>query len=79
VFFTPEELARFHAIVERFGASRDLEWISVDPLVPLGGAADRSVLDIPVPPGLVDRNRRQGLFGLIGPIQFQEANGRGHC
>ncbi len=71
VFFTPEELARFHAIVQRFGASRDLDWISVDPLVPLGGAANRSVLEVPVPPGLVERNRHHGLFGLIGRIQYR--------
>lgn len=77
VFFPPDELARFHAIVERFGASRDLDWISVDPLVPLGGAADRSVLDIPVPPGLLERNRRQGLFGLIGRIQYREGKRTG--
>jgi hypothetical protein len=72
VFFTPEELARFREIVEQFGTSRDLDWISVDPLVPLGGAADRSVLDIPVPPGLVERNRRHGLFGVIGRVQYRE-------
>ena len=74
VFFTAEELARFHAIVEQFGARRDLDWISVDPLVPMGDAADRSVLDVPVPPGLVERNRRHGLFGLIGRIQYRGGN-----
>ena len=72
VFFTLEELARFHEIVEQFGTNRDLDWISVDPLVPLGGAADRSVLDIPVPPGLVERNRRRGLFGVIGRLRYRE-------
>jgi hypothetical protein len=71
VFFTPEQLARFHVIVEQFGARRDLDWISVDPLVPLGGAADRSVLGIPVPPGLIERSRRHGLFGLIGRVQHR--------
>ena len=71
VFFTAEELARFHAIVEQFGARRDLDWISVDPLVPLGDAADRSVLDIPVPAGLLERNRRLGLFGLIGRVRYR--------
>jgi hypothetical protein len=72
VFFTPEELGRFRETAEQFGANRDLDWISVDPLVPLGGAADRSVLDIPVPPGLVERNRRHGLFGVIGRLQYRE-------
>jgi hypothetical protein len=72
VFFTAEELARFRALVELFGARRDLDWISIDPLVPLGGAADRSVLDIPVPPGLIERNRRYGLFGVIGRVQYRD-------
>jgi hypothetical protein len=37
--------------------------------VPLGGAADKSVLD-PVPPGLVERSREDGLFGLIGRLSY---------
>ena len=31
--FLPAELARFSALVDRIGRERDVEWISVDPLV----------------------------------------------
>jgi hypothetical protein len=71
VFFTWEELARFRALLEQVGASRDLDWITIDPLVPVGGAADRSVLGIPLPSALIERNRREGLFGLIGRLQYR--------
>jgi hypothetical protein len=71
VFFSADELDRFRGIVKQFGARRDLDWISVDPLVPLGGAADKCVLDVPVPPGLVERSRRHGLFGLIGRVRYR--------
>jgi hypothetical protein len=71
VFFGADELERFRGIVEQFGARRDLDWISIDPLVPLGGTADKSVLDVPVPPGLVERSRRDGLFGLIGRVRYR--------
>jgi hypothetical protein len=71
VFFTGKELARFRGLVEQVGASRDLDWITIDPLVPVGGAADRSVLGIPLPSALIERNRREGLFGLIGRLQYR--------
>ena len=37
VFFTADELIRFRAVVDQLGAERDLDWVSIDPLVPLGG------------------------------------------
>ena len=48
------------------GAERDMDWISVDPLVPMGRTATRSVLGLPASPGLVERNRREGVFGVVG-------------
>jgi hypothetical protein len=74
VFFGPEELRRFRAIIDRAGAQRDLDWVSIDPLIPLGRAADASVLGIPVPRALVERNRRDGVFGLVGRLTY-----RGGC
>ena len=44
VFFTADEQARFRALVDLVGAERDLDWVSIDPLGPLGGSADSSVL-----------------------------------
>jgi hypothetical protein len=46
-------------------AGRDVVWISLDPLVPLGTAADRCVHDLPVDPELVARNRAAGVFSLL--------------
>jgi hypothetical protein len=71
VFFTDEELARFHAIVHEAGVVRDLDWISIDPLVPIGSAASRSVLGVPVPPALIERGRREGVFGVIGRLAYR--------
>lgn len=71
VFFTADELTRFRALVDRVGAERDLDWVSIDPLVPLGGSADSSVLGIPVAPALVERNRREGLFGVVGRLRYR--------
>jgi hypothetical protein len=47
------------------GAGRDAVWISLDPLVPLGTAADRCVHDLPVAPELIARNRAGGVFALL--------------
>jgi hypothetical protein len=77
VFFTADELIRFHALVDRLGAGRELDWVSIDPLVPLGGSADRSVLGIPVPSELVERNRRQGLFGIVGRLSYRDGRRTG--
>ncbi len=71
VFFSAGELRQFRALVERVGARRDLDWVSIDPLVPMGEAATDSVLGIPVPAALVERNRREGVFGLIGRLTYR--------
>jgi hypothetical protein len=77
VFFAPDELERFRALVDAVGARRDLDWISVDPLVPMGRDAERSVLGIPVPPDLVERNRRQGVFGVVGRLSYRDGHRHG--
>lgn len=76
VFFSSEELSAFRALVDRIGAERDLDWVSIDPLVPLGGAADASVLGIPVPAAIVERGRRDGVFGVLGRLSYR--GGRRH-
>jgi hypothetical protein len=72
VFFAPDELRRFRAVIERAGAARDLDWISIDPLVPMGEAARHSVAGVDVPPSLVERNRRDGVFGVIGRLSYRQ-------
>ncbi len=71
VFFTSDELDRFRALVDELGAARDLDWISIDPLVPMGAEADRSVLGLPVPSELVQRGRREGVFGVVGRVSYR--------
>ena len=71
VFFEPEQLERFQALVSEAGAERDLDWVSIDPLVPMGPTASDSVLGIPVPSDLRERNRRDGVFGVIGRLSYR--------
>jgi hypothetical protein len=71
VFFSDTELARFRAILDEVGARRDLDWISIDPLVPMGSDGSRSVLGVPVPTTLIERSRREGVFGLIGRLAYR--------
>jgi hypothetical protein len=72
VFFAQDELERFRTLVDRIGAARDLDWISIDPLVPMGTGARASVLGMPVPAALIERNRRDGVFGVIGRLSYRD-------
>lgn len=71
VFFTSDERRRFRAIVDHAGAQRDLDWVSIDPLVPMGPAANTSVVGVTVPAALVERNARQGVFGLVTRLSYR--------
>jgi hypothetical protein len=71
VFFPPDELERFRALVDEVGAHRDLDWISTDPLVPMGPDATSSVLGVPVPGALLERGRREGVFGVVGRLRYR--------
>ncbi len=71
VFFSPGQLNRFRALIDAAGAGRDLDWISVNPLVPMGRNATDSVPGLPVPPGLLERNRREGVFGVVGRLSYR--------
>ena len=71
VFFPMDELERFRALVDAAGARRDLDWVSIDPLVPMGREATQTVLGIPVPVDLVERSRREGVFGVVGRLTYR--------
>jgi hypothetical protein len=77
VFFPFNELERFRELVDAAGARRDLDWISIDPLVPMGRDATHSVLGLPVPQGLVERNRREGVFGVVGRLSYRDGRRAG--
>jgi len=65
VFLDQDGQAQLHAMLRERGAARDLAWISLDPLVPLGTAASSSVQGVAVPDELVTRNRQGGVFALL--------------
>ncbi len=71
VFFSPDELVAFRELVDAAGAERDLDWISIDPLVPMGPEATSSVVGVPVPPALLERARREGVFGVVGRVRYR--------
>jgi hypothetical protein len=71
VFLPPAELARFTALADAIGRERDLEWISVDPLVPLGPHATATVQGLAVPPARLADNRDRGVFGVIGRVSIR--------
>ena len=65
VFFTEHERRRFREILASFSEERIVAWISLDPLVPLGTRATRTVHGTFAPGVLVDENRRGGVFGVL--------------
>jgi hypothetical protein len=71
VFFTPEERARFRDLVAELGRDRDLDWVSLDPLVPMGAAPRESVLGAELPPGVLARARRDGVFGVLARLSYR--------
>lgn len=71
VFFAPGELAGFHDLLAGIGRRRDVEWISVDPLIPLGPGARECVQGLDVPGTLIRSNRRDGVFGLVSRLGWR--------
>lgn len=69
VFLTDVQRARFRALLP--GLGRDLEWISVDPLVPLGPDGRDSVQGLPVPPRAVQASRA-GVTGVVGRLSIRD-------
>jgi hypothetical protein len=77
VFLPPDRLAAFRDLVERIGRARDVEWISVDPLVPLGPTATGTVQGLGVPPLWLRENQDGGLFGVVGRLGIRNGTCRG--
>lgn len=74
VFFSDDERGRFRHLLRHVGAARDLAWISLDPLVPLGTAGRNSVQDLNVPDELVAGYQRHGVFALLGLVSFEHGH-----
>jgi hypothetical protein len=71
VFLPPDRLAGFHQLVEQVGRERDLDWISVDPMVPMGPTATGTVQGLEVPAGWRRDNREGGVFGVVGRVSVR--------
>ncbi len=70
VFLPPADLARFDDLLLMLG--RDVDWVSVDPLVPLGPQARRTVQGLDVPGSWVQENHDKGVFGVIGHVRVRD-------
>ncbi|MDD7968251.1 DUF2332 domain-containing protein [Actinomycetospora lemnae] len=68
VFLTDDERARFRRQLTQLG--RDVEWISVDPLVPLGADGRESTQYLRVPPRALEATRA-GVTGVIGRLSVR--------
>jgi hypothetical protein len=68
VFLTDDERGRFRRALTELG--RDLVWISVDPLVPLGPQGTESVQYLPVPPRALEACRA-GVTGVVGYLSVR--------
>ena len=71
VFFTEEQQARFRDEIAELGRRRDLDWISLDPLVPMGDRPTGGVLGAPLPAGLLERARTEGVFGVLERVSYR--------
>lgn len=74
VFFTPEERARFRDQVARLERDRDLDWISLDPPVPMGDDPRETVLGTQLPSGLHARAREEGVFGVLERLTLRHGH-----
>ena len=72
VFFSSEEQARFRHQVARLGRGRDLDWISLDPLVPMGPTRAAACSEPRSRPGLLARARKEGVFGVLGRLAVRQ-------
>lgn len=68
VFLDDAGQRRCGEIIGAVGRERDVAWISLDPLVPLGTTADRSVQGLDVPPQLIEQNAQGGVFALLSVV-----------
>jgi hypothetical protein len=72
VFMPDEMLRQFRRHLEALSRVRDIEWVSVDPLVPLGPHGRNSVQGLTVPAELVRRNADEGAFGLVSRTSLRK-------
>jgi hypothetical protein len=65
VFFDQAQLSAVRAAITALGEQRDVAWVSLDPLIPLGTQARDTVQGGAAPPHLVEQNHRGGVFAAL--------------
>jgi len=70
VFLPPDQRAMLFGALADAARRRPVTWLSLDPLVPLGGAARDSVQGIDLPAWLVADYQQNGLFAVLGARTF---------
>lgn len=69
VFFDERKRSWMSDLLSTLSNRREIVWISLDPLVPLGTAATHAVHGT-VPPALVEENHRGGVFAVLSVMRF---------
>jgi hypothetical protein len=77
VFFTAEQRARLRHSLADCSRARDVDWISLDPLIPVGTAGRYSVQELPVGEELVQQYQQGGVFGLLSVLSFRRGRQSG--
>jgi hypothetical protein len=70
VFFDDARQRHLGEVVSRLGRERDVAWIALDPLVPLGTRARRTVQGVDAPTPLVEQNERGGAFAALSLMAY---------
>jgi hypothetical protein len=71
VFLPPERRSLLADVMTQAGRSHPVTWLSLDPLVPLGPDADRSVQGLAIPASLVRDYQQHGVFAVLGARTFR--------
>ena len=77
VFLPPGQRERLARIMATAGTSRPVTWLSLNPLVPLGPAGNRSVQGLPLPASLIRDYQQHGVFAVLGARTFYRGRERG--
>jgi hypothetical protein len=73
VFFDDSQPHNMGEVIAKVGGERDVAWIALDPLVPLGTKARRTVQGAEAPARLVDQNRRGGVFAALSLVAYLDS------
>jgi hypothetical protein len=74
VFFDEARQHDMSKVISSLGRKRDVAWIALDPLVPLGTHARRTVQGADAPIRLVEQNRRGGAFAALSFVAYLDGN-----